>query len=66
MDDYEEKCEEIEARRKYMRDYYQANKYKWAQYYSEVVLPKFKLARLNREKNKCIKKIHGAVIIIFD
>lgn len=65
MDDYEEDCNEIEARRKYMRDYYYANKYKWAKYYQEVVLPRYKQIKLNRPK-KCIKKIHGSVIIIFD
>jgi hypothetical protein len=48
-----------------MRDYYYANKYKWAKYYQEVVLPRFKQAKLNRPK-KCIKKIHGSVIIIFE
>jgi len=57
---------DVEERRKYMREYYQKNKYKWDKYYYEVVLPKFYEARKVKQELKSFKKKQGNFVIIFD
>ena len=56
---------DIEERRRYMRQYYQNNKYKWINYYNEVVLPRYKKER-KPKKNETFKKIKKTIILIFD
>ena len=56
---------DIEERRRYMRQYYHDNKYKWINYYHEVVLPKYIKERENK-KNNTFKKIKKPIILIFD
>ena len=57
----------VDDRKKYMREYYHNNKYKWINYYHSHVLPKYYEARENKKKNNIkFKKIKKPIILIFD
>jgi len=59
---------DVDERRKYMREYYLKNKYKWNIYYDTVVLPKFLEARRIKEefKRQSFVKKQGNYTIVFD